>query len=660
MKLRLLLSTLTLLMLTSLKSNAQSTFYGGDPFSNDFYVMDSTTMLPTDTLTLTSSTGVVEGSNGLAAEICDDLYIAYKVSNIRYLGTVNVNTGVITEIGPFGDNVSNITFVNGILYGVTGDGASTPETLYTINTTTAAMTLAVGLGNGDDGEAITFNPDDGLIYHWSGWGAGSVIMETIDPVTFAITNITISGSNLSNVGSADYVGNNRFLVSDVNDDGIKYVTTTGVVSATANVDAQFKGLIFYSASPNVTNTTAANDSICAGETAVLVCDGGGTYEWFLDGVSTSNTNDTLNATVAGAYVCEVDNGVCVLASDTIFLTVSNVPTTNITPSPSGSICAGDSIELMINSGGGPVQVQWYLDGAMIAGATGTSYFANASGSYNATKTNQNGCTDSSAVATVITVNNIPTVNITPSPTVNVCDGDSVELMVSAGGGGGTYQWSMDGTDIVGATNSFYFASAAGSYNVLKTNMNGCSDSSATATVVNINPLPPVVLTPGPTVNFCPGDTVEITIAQGGGGGTYQWFMDGATISGATTNTYFATVAGAYNLEKTNMNGCSDTAAVATTLIDTCSNSLYELSGLSFDVYPNPASDFVTIDFNSFTNADITGLQLVGLDGKIVRLFNINEANANEISINISDVNTGVYFIRMTTSYGQIVKEIIIE
>jgi serine protease AprX len=109
-----------------------------------------------------------------------------------------------------------------------------------------------------------------------------------------------------------------------------------------------------------------------------------------------------------------------------------------------------------------------------------------------------------------------------------------------------------------------------------------------------------------------------------------------------------------------MNGCSDTAAVATVLVDTCSNNLLEVAGLSLEIYPNPATDNIQIDFNSFTNSDISGLELIGLDGKAVRVFNLNEANANGVSIDVSDVNTGVYFIRMTTSYGTIVEEIVIE
>ena len=535
-------------------------------------------MTATSAIPLTSSTGTVTGANGLATFTCGPIYIVYQANSSRYLGTVDPATGVITEIGNLGDKVANITFANGVLLGVTGDGASVPETLYSINTVNAAMTLLTPLGNGNDGESIEFNPDDGLLYHWSGWGTASVIMESINPTTFVTNPITLTGATLANVGASTYVGNGKFLISDVNDEGLKYITTSGVVSATSNTTDIFKGMVFPDGSlASVTNTTAANDSICDGETAVLVCHNPGEiYEWFLDGVSTGNTNDTLNATVSGAYVCEVNFGPCTVASDTIHLVVSNLPTVAITPSPSATICEGDTVELLVNTGGGSVQ------------------------------------------------------------------------------------WTLNGTDIPGATSGSLLASSAGSYNAIKTNMNGCTGTAATPTVVNVNPLPSVSLTPSGTVAFCAGDSVEISITMGAGGGNFQWYMDGVAISGATNSTYFASSEGAYNLEKTNTNGCTDSAAVATVLVDTCSNNLFEIEGITFEIYPNPATDFITVDFSSFTNSDLIDLQLVGLDGKAIRVYNISEAHPNGISMNVSDVDAGAYFIRMTTLYGKIVKEIVIE
>ena len=193
MNLQLLLGTLALVFLTSFSASSQSTVYAVAPSSGDFDIIDTTTMTVSSSTTMTSTTGTVNGANGLTSDECGILYIVYQVSGTRYLGIIDPTTAVITEIGSLADNVSNIAYVNGLLLGVTGDGASTPETLYEINIATAAMTLIIPLGNGNDGESIAFNPDDGLLYHWSGWGTANVIMETINPATFTISPVTLSG-----------------------------------------------------------------------------------------------------------------------------------------------------------------------------------------------------------------------------------------------------------------------------------------------------------------------------------------------------------------------------------------------------------------------------------------------------------------------------------
>lgn len=582
MNLKLLFFTFTLSVLSSFNSNSQTALYGVAPSDVFIFTYDTTTMVQTASVIMTSPTGTVTGATGLCADQCGTLYVVYKVGSSRYLGTINPANGSIVPKGLFSDNISNITFVNGVLYGVTGDGSMNGPALWTIDINTAAMSFVTLLGNGNDGESIEFNPEDGLIYHWSGWGSGFVVMETIDPATNAITPITLSGSSLANVGASTYAGNGRFLISDVNQSGLKYITSAGVVSATPNTSIILKGLAFAvdnGVVVDVVNTTAPNDSICNGETAVLMCNNVGvTYEWFLNGNSTGNTTNTLNATVQGTYACQINDGTCTYSSASLPLIVSNTPTTNITPSPNASFCAGDSVELTLNTGGGSASFQWYLDGAMISGATGSSYFASTAGSYNATKTNIHGCSDSSAVATVVTASNYPTVNITPSP----------------------------------------------------------------------------------TAEFCAGDSVELSVNSGGGAASVQWYLNGTMISGATNNSYFASAEGVYNATKTNTAGCSDSSAVSTMAIDTCVNSISELNTLSFTIYPNPASEFVTIDFGSTAEFDLVSLKLVGLDGKLVREFVLDDSNYTTTSINVSDIHSGVYFIRFETSLGQIVKEVIIE
>ena len=175
--------------------------YSTEVFSDDIYTIDTSSWTLNTTETLTSTTGSVDGINGAAVQPCSGaIYVNYKVGATRYLGILDTVSNLITEVGAFGDNVASITFGADYdeLYAVTGDGAAISETLFSVDITTGAMTNILTLGAGTDGEAISYSPLTGMIYHWSGWGYANCIMEEINPGTLTITNIPLTGFAFDN------------------------------------------------------------------------------------------------------------------------------------------------------------------------------------------------------------------------------------------------------------------------------------------------------------------------------------------------------------------------------------------------------------------------------------------------------------------------------
>ena len=131
---------------------------------------------------------------------------------------------------------------------MTGDGASTPETLYEPNKTNGSATFLTALGNGTNGESIAFNPNDGLIYHWSGFGFNiNSIMETVDPNNaFSTTSIALSGDDYSEATASTFnLASGGFLLADFN--GFLSVTTGGVSSSLGALSHSSKGLAFVGA-----------------------------------------------------------------------------------------------------------------------------------------------------------------------------------------------------------------------------------------------------------------------------------------------------------------------------------------------------------------------------------------------------------------------------
>lgn len=129
--------------------------------------------------------------------------------------------------------------------------------------------------------------------------------------------------------------------------------------------------------------------------------------------------------------------------------------------------------------------------------------------------------------------------ITPSGTVNICDGNSQVFIANPGA---SFLWST------GATTQSITASVSATYTVTVTDGNACT---ATASVILIV-APAVVptVTPSGATTFCAGNSVTLTSSAAA---IYNW-SNGATtqsITASTSATYIVTVSS---------NGCTSTSA----------------------------------------------------------------------------------------------------
>ena len=118
-------------------------------------------------------------------------------------------------------------------------------------------------------------------------------------------------------------------------------------------------------------------------------------------------------------------------------------------------------------------------------------------------------------------------------------GSSNTLSVVAGGTPPlSYQWMLNGTNIVGANDSDYAITnltldTAGSYSVVVTNQYGCATSlSATAALL------PTLVSPFAGAVEIWGQAAVLDVgAVGSGSLSYQWYFNGQPISGAMSSSY---------------------------------------------------------------------------------------------------------------------------
>lgn len=169
----------------------------------------------------------------------------------------------------------------------------------------------------------------------------------------------------------------------------------------------------------------------------------------------------------------------------------------------------------------------------------------------------NGCRDT----TTKTINFLatPLVSIDPGVPLSICSGDSIRLHATANPVSGAitnYQWSVGGTNIPGATTPNITVSTSGIYQITVTNTDQCTNTSANDSVV-VHPLPVgnVVL---PNKDYiC--EFANMLLNCTSNASSYQWFLNGTSISGANTSSYLATQPGIYSVKLTSVFGCENFA-----------------------------------------------------------------------------------------------------
>lgn len=134
------------------------------------------------------------------------------------------------------------------------------------------------------------------------------------------------------------------------------------------------------------------------------------------------------------------------------------------------------------------------------------------------------------------------------------------------------------------------------------------------------------------------------------GVSYQWFFNGNPITNATSQTIEATSSGNYSVEVTYNNGCSSISELY----------YHSIAGISyldndyFNIYPNPARAYLTIELMN-ENASFS-VELIDNLGKIVYR---NEFNSSKVVIETSDLDNGVYYLKVGTNSFERVEKIVI-
>jgi uncharacterized delta-60 repeat protein len=364
--------------------------------------------------------------------------------------------------------------------------------------------------------------------------------------------------------------------------------------------SQSLAVIVNTAAPSTPGLISGDNTICSESTytySISDVNDATSYTWTLPsgwGGSSTSTSINITSNNIGGIIEITANNSCGSSSPQV-LSVTVNPLPNVFAGNDQTICNGQGVTLNAT---GATSYAWNN-----SVTNNTAFTPTSSNTYIVVGTDVNGCQDSDTVN--VTVNSLPNVNAGNDQTT--CIGQSVTLNAS---GATTYSWNNSVVN-----NSPFTPSSTNTYVVVGTDANGCQDS----------------------------DTVNITVNQNTASQITQTVNSSYTLNGQTY-----TQSGTYTQVIPNANGCDSTITLNLTIN---SSSIEEVMNSTISIYPNPASNQITISFAG----QIHKVEI--MDAKGATVYSSNE-NKKEISLP-SSIQTGYYLVLVHTQEVVFRKELIV-
>ncbi len=640
--------------------------------------------------------------------------IGYTTSSVAAGDSVNfpVNISCNPNPGPHRLRVREVYATNGIditpcgayLWGETEDYIITlapaptcpsPGLVSASTSTTTSADITFPLGC-----ATATNYD--IEYGPAGFTQGTGTLLSNTAVTITGTDATYSLTGLTPNSTYDVYVRANCGGGDVSPWSIGTTVSTSCAPITLNNPGNQTACDSYTL-PAITETTPSNNanmtmgyynnpfgtgtpitgSLTSGQTLYIYASAGGcsssaSFSVVINHSSTSTTTETAcdsytwngqTYTTSGTYTYTTQNAVGCDSTATLNLTINNSSTSTInavacqsyTLNGTPYTTSGTYTQVLQNAVGCDSTITLNLtigapDAITVNQTACDSYTWNGtiyttSGTYTANLQNVYGC--DSTVTLNLTVNH----STTSTTNVNNCGAytwngqtysasgtytyhttnatgcDSTATLVLTIGNNGSTQTAATCGSFTWSNGVTYTAS--GTYTQVVPNVAGC-DSTITLNLT-IYPLPNVTAT----------DNGNGTLTASAGT-SYQWIncQTNLPIGGATSQSLTVTQNGNYAVIVGNANNCTDTSNCV--VVDYI--GLDENSGFSLNVYPNPTDSKVTIAINGSSNEyDVV---VEDMNGRKVATFNkLIHGNGN-YDVNLSNLVTGVYFIKLTNGAEQ--------
>jgi alpha-amylase len=491
---------------------------------------------------------------------------------------------------------SVITVTNPIIT-VTGVNV-TPTTASIITGATTQLTATVAPASATNKNVI-----------WSSSNTTVAIVSTTGLVT-AVS----SGSAIITVTTADQSKTATSIITVIN----PIVSVTGISITPTTTSIITGATIQLTATVSPASATNKNITWSSSNTTVAT-------------VSTTGLVTAVSVGSATITVTTADQSKTATSLITITNPIITVTGVSITPT-TASIITGATIQLTATVSPASAtnkNITWSSSNTTVATVSTTGLVTAVSvGSATITVTTAD---KNKAAISIITVPNITTI-VTPiisyaGGSTNICNGQSITLVSSVFTGN---QWYKNGAIITGAIVDTLQVTTSGAYTVTST-ISGIMSPVSAGVAISVLSVPAA-----PTISESRDSILISSVISDN-----QWYADTTIIISETLQQYEPNTTGLYAVT-TKENGC----------ISLLSDQFYFLKKAHVSVYPNPATDFIIINYNT---KDPVMVNIFTPTGKEVISKEITQSG-NEISI--AALQKGIYFIKIFNETVQSVIKIV--
>jgi len=504
------------------------------------------------------------------------------------------------------------------------------------------------------------------------------------PFAIQFTNLT---PGLSNYNFTWYFGdgatlqsNNSVVFHQYAQNGLYDVTLVAVHKTTYCSETLYRnGWIFCAGGTNCTQTATISQSSpvsgCTGTPLILTCNtvSGGTYQWNFNGVAISNTNsNTYSVNASGNYSVTIIVNSCPVTSNIVTVLLNDPPLTpHITAIGSIAYCGGGSVTLIAPAG--------FASYLWSDGGLQQSTVVNQSGNYTIQVTDNNGCSSQSDPFLV---------GASPLESPDICI-----VSIDSSTNENVIVWDKPVTTAINHFNIYGEQTQANVFNLL-----GSVPYSSTCvfTDTSSNPAQQAYRYKISAVDTCGSETslsayhktIHLTISQGMGTtwnliwnyyegfsfpsykvyrGTDPANMTLLTTLASTLNSYTDLTPPVgyvyYQIEAVNPNPCTPAKSnYSTTKSNIATNDPGVITSINnfteqhiIEVYPNPANNQIIISYPEYSLKKNVLCNIYNIDGKLLKSLPVIDITT---SVNISELHSGVYILKVSDENEIAVKRII--